>query len=92
MPDRKLSIGHTKADGPCFGALIDEQKKHFCDLWIRANANKNENSSFEFPVSYIDTTGKGETLFTGAKNFMTEEIEVYKRLDGKNHCDVLDYH
>lgn len=90
--DGKRSIGHAKADGPCFGGLVDDQKKHFRDIWICTNANNSETSTSDFPVSYIDTTDKGETLFTGAKNFMVEEIEVYKRLDGDDHCDVLDYH
>ncbi|CAF1049507.1 unnamed protein product [Adineta steineri] len=73
------AIGHAKTVGPYFGGVVKD-KEHFIDIRIFSNANINQTSESSFPSSYIDTTGKGETLFTGEKKFMVEEIEVYKRL------------
>ncbi|CAF0784160.1 unnamed protein product [Adineta steineri] len=73
------AIGHAKTTGSYFGGVVKD-KEHLVDIWIASNADINQGSSSSFPSSYIDTTGKGETLFTGEKKFMVEEIEVYKRL------------
>ncbi|CAF0762028.1 unnamed protein product [Adineta steineri] len=73
------AVGHADHSGPYFGGVMKD-KEHFIDIRIFSNANINQNSSSSFPSSYTDTTGKGEILFTGEKNFMVEEIEVYKRL------------
>jgi hypothetical protein len=85
-PNEENSVVHGKVYGPSFGGIVKD-KKHFIDIEISSNANKNQYSVCSFPSSYIDTTGMGEMLFTGTKNFMVQEIEVYKRLaedDGKN--------
>ncbi|UJR18057.1 hypothetical protein I4U23_004957 [Adineta vaga] len=73
------AICHAKSSGPYFGGVV-KNKEHFIDIQIFGNSNKNQDSISAFPSSYIDTTGKGETLFTGEKNFMVEEIEVYMSL------------
>jgi hypothetical protein len=87
--NRQNSVGHGKTRGPCFGGVVKE-KTHFIDLQISYNANKNRDSVCSFPSSYIDTTGLGELLFTGTKNFMVEDIEVFKRLDNINEDDDDD--
>jgi hypothetical protein len=44
-----------------------------------ANAsNANTTSYTNFPKAYTDTTGQGNNTFTGAKNFTTSDIEVFK--------------
>ncbi|CAF4457444.1 unnamed protein product, partial [Rotaria magnacalcarata] len=44
-----------------------------------ANASNANNSSYtKFPHTYLDTTGKGNDTFTGAYNFTTSDIEVFK--------------
>ncbi len=85
-PNQRYSIGHIKSCGPCFGG-VGKDGNDFDDIEISTNANENQNSVCSFPSSYIDTTGMGELLFTGTKNFMVEEIEVFKRLDGVNKDD-----
>ena len=47
------------------------------DLFIADNSNSNNNSFTNFPRHYIDTTGKGETTFTGDSHFQIKEIEVW---------------
>jgi hypothetical protein len=79
-PNGKNSVVHGKTCGPIFGGVVKDEK-HFVDIKISSNANKNQNSECSFPSSYIDTTGRGEMLFTGTKNFAVQEIEVYKRLE-----------
>ncbi len=74
------SVGHSEIHGPYFGGVVKD-KQHFVDILISTNANENQDSSCSFPSSYIDTTGKGKMLFTGTKNFMVKEVEVYKLLD-----------
>ncbi len=77
-PQERLSIGHSSNGGPCFGGVVNGQN-HFIDIKLVSNADK-QDSSCSFPSSYIDTTGIGATLFTGKKNFMVNEIEVYTPL------------
>ncbi|CAF0978635.1 unnamed protein product [Didymodactylos carnosus] len=79
--NENYSVVHSKARGPGFGGVVKD-KRHFIDIQIYTNANENQDSNCSFPSTYIDTTGMGEILFTGTKNFMVEEIEVYKRLGG----------
>lgn len=57
------------AMGPTFG--------HY-DLAIYPNSNINSESFIKFPVSFIDTTGKGYLTFTGSTNFTTTDIEIYR--------------
>ncbi|CAF1057647.1 unnamed protein product [Adineta steineri] len=75
-----FSVCHDDEIGPHFGGVVRD-KEHFCDFQICSNAHKLKQSSSDFPAAYIDTTGKGETLFAGEKNFLVEEIEVYKLAD-----------
>ena len=78
------SVCHSAHRGPIFSKAVDENDDRE-DLQIFTDANTNEKSVSEFPIAYIDTTGKGQTLFTGRKTFMVAEIEVYKReVDGEN--------
>ena len=55
--------------GPIFGVN---------DILVYANSNSNQSSLFGFPSSYADTTGWGKNTFTGAPNFTTSDIEVFK--------------
>ncbi|CAF1036540.1 unnamed protein product [Adineta steineri] len=75
-----FSVSHGTDRGPHFGGLILGEK-HFCDFRISDNAHNYKYSTSDFPAAYIDTTGKGETLFAGEKNFFVGEIEVYRRAD-----------
>jgi ElaB/YqjD/DUF883 family membrane-anchored ribosome-binding protein len=79
-PNEENSVAHSNVHGPYFGGVVKD-KEHFIDIQISSNANENENSECSFPSTYIDTTGRGEMLFTGTKEFMVKEIEVYKRLE-----------
>jgi hypothetical protein len=66
----------TKKHGPIFGARPYLGVGIWCDIIIRDNCNTAENSIF-FPSSYLDTTTKGDKLFTGAKTFQVADIEVF---------------
>ena len=87
--NERFCVGHSNKCGPCFGGAEKDEKK-FDDIEISTNANQNRNSVCSFPSSYTDTTGMGEILFTGTKNFMVEEIEVFKRLDEMGEGDDDD--
>ena len=56
--------------GPTFGTGPDIQ--------LLSNSNVDGSSSIAFPTTFIDTTGKGASTFTGGANFTTSDIEVYK--------------
>jgi hypothetical protein len=47
------------------------------DISVHDNSNQNNSSYTHFPTTYIDSTGKGQNTFTGARNFTTKDIEVY---------------
>jgi hypothetical protein len=47
------------------------------DIRVYDNSNQNNSSYTNFPYTYIDSTGKGNNTFTGAKYFTTRDIEVY---------------
>lgn len=47
------------------------------DINVSANSNSNLTSFTSFPGSYVNTTEKGDTTFTGAYRFSSKEIEVY---------------
>ena len=47
------------------------------DLCIADGANCNTNSYTNFPNTYIDSTGRANATFTGARNFTVKEMEVY---------------
>jgi len=48
------------------------------DIHINNNSNTTNGSYSNFGTSYHDTTGLGERLFTGRRDFRTKEIEVYR--------------
>ena len=56
--------------GPIFGAS---------DMAICTGCNSSSGSKIKFPASYVDTTRKGATTFTGTETFTVAEIEVYRR-------------
>ncbi|CAF0903167.1 unnamed protein product [Adineta steineri] len=64
------AIQNSTSSGPVFGC------NH--DIYIADNSNSNNSSRTNFSGTYNDTTGKGVETFTGAFNFTTSEIEVYK--------------
>eukprot|EP00026_Physarum_polycephalum_P014186 Phypoly_transcript_14674.p1 GENE.Phypoly_transcript_14674~~Phypoly_transcript_14674.p1 ORF type:complete len:222 (-),score=39.54 Phypoly_transcript_14674:73-738(-) len=55
--------------GPIFGGGHD--------ILVSSYSHQNNFSYSNFPYSYTDTTGKGNTTFTGARNFTIREIEVF---------------
>ena len=59
--------------GPTFGGGYD--------IHIPNGSDSYNSSYHNFPHSYNDTTGKGNNTFTGAKNFTTSDIEVFKLAD-----------
>ncbi|CAF0959551.1 unnamed protein product [Adineta steineri] len=70
-PDRVAYAVHHKSNfGPVFGGGFD--------IYISDSSSKNNCNYSNFSHSYDDTTGYGIDTFTGAKNFTTSEIEVYK--------------
>ncbi|CAF4056407.1 unnamed protein product, partial [Rotaria sp. Silwood1] len=62
------TVNHTGGYGPTFGGGHD--------LHVASGSNANNSSYTNFPHSYIDTTGKGNNTFTGARNFTATDIEV----------------
>ncbi|PRP81199.1 hypothetical protein PROFUN_02033 [Planoprotostelium fungivorum] len=66
----EYAINCAATAGPTFGGGYDF---HICN-----GSNINNGSYSNLPHTYEDTTGKGTTLFTGARNFRTKDIEVYK--------------
>ncbi|UJR17559.1 hypothetical protein I4U23_004455 [Adineta vaga] len=80
------AAGHSKQIGGYFGGVVKDEV-HFMDISISDNANKNIDSESSFPSRYIDTTGKGETLFAGEQNFMVEDVEVYKCLANEDESE-----
>ncbi|PRP81201.1 hypothetical protein PROFUN_02035 [Planoprotostelium fungivorum] len=65
--DRKYTLNCYAGMGPTFGGR---------DLVIHDESNTDRSSHCGFPDVYMDTTGKGNLLFTGAHRFQTKEIEV----------------
>lgn len=64
------AVKQDPADGPRFNGGDD--------LRLYANSNSNNSSFTAFPHTYIDTTKMGNNTFTGARNFTTSDIEVFK--------------
>ena len=64
------TVYHNSGYGPSFGGGHD--------VHISSNSNSNNSSYTNFPYTYTDTTGKGHNTFTGSKNFMTSDVEVFK--------------
>lgn len=78
LKDSEVSgaIWCSSRHGPCFGD----------DILLSNGRNKNTakqfngDSSSNFPVRYVDTTGKGKNTFTGSYNFVPAEVEVWRVL------------
>jgi len=73
IPPTKYHIDPTKAEnaiwyGSGYGLWFGDY-----DLGLSNNRNYTE-----FPSSYIDTTGKRNKTFTGARNFIVSDIEVFQ--------------
>lgn len=67
------AVYHFHAYGPSFGDNADIQ------IVNNSNAtNQFPRSFIKFPISYTDTTGKGNKTFTGEQDFTTCDIEVFK--------------
>jgi hypothetical protein len=64
-----FAVVHKSEYGPTFG------EGH--DLHVCSESETATGSYFKFPVSYIDTTGKGALTFTNSHQFQTCDIEVY---------------
>ena len=64
------AVYHSSSYGPTFSGGHD--------IYLANSSNANNSSYTNFPHSYIDTTGKGNATFTGAKNFTASDIEVFK--------------
>eukprot|EP00026_Physarum_polycephalum_P011172 Phypoly_transcript_11374.p1 GENE.Phypoly_transcript_11374~~Phypoly_transcript_11374.p1 ORF type:complete len:383 (-),score=71.38 Phypoly_transcript_11374:32-1180(-) len=67
-PGESRVVQCQTTNGPIFGN----------DICVDSNSHlENSASVFNFPDFYSDTTGKGYLIFTGSRNFITREIEVY---------------
>ncbi|CAF3200699.1 unnamed protein product [Rotaria sp. Silwood2] len=64
------AVNHHSIYGPYFGAGPD--------MYLTNASNSNNSSYTNFPSSYVNTTGKGNNTFTGARNFTASDIEVFK--------------
>jgi len=64
------AVYHHSSYGPMFG---DDQA-----LWLFTDSNEVNSNCTNFSTSYIDTTGEGDNTFTGAPNFIADDIEVFK--------------
>ena len=72
--DNSQGVYHDSNYGPTFG--------EGCDIYINQHFLKSDSSS-DFHCRYVDTTGKGRSLFTGDFNnsnssFRIKEIEVFQ--------------
>ncbi|CAF0961162.1 unnamed protein product [Rotaria sordida] len=66
----QYAVYHRHDYGPTFGSGHD--------IFLTNASNSNILNYTEFPGSYLDTTGKGNATFTGARNFTVCDIEVFK--------------
>jgi len=75
IPPTKYSISGSDAiyDEPTYHATFGGGH----DIRVYSNAHQNQKSYSVFPHSYDDTTGKGNTTFTGTDNFTVADIEVF---------------
>ncbi|CAF0859943.1 unnamed protein product [Rotaria sp. Silwood1] len=76
---RGCAVYHHRDDGPIFGGIgYFPPFRSDNDIAVKNDSNSNNASYIDFPFSYLDTTGKGNNTFTGARNFTTSDIEVFK--------------
>ncbi|CAF1435624.1 unnamed protein product, partial [Adineta steineri] len=72
-PDRvAYAVYHKNSYGPTFG------DGHDIRIHSSSDNSCSTSSYTSFPAAYNDTTGYGGNTFTGARNFTTSEIEVFK--------------
>jgi hypothetical protein len=64
--DGKNAIWSGDSPGPMFGGW---------DICIHL---KNSQSNIYFPTNYIDSTGRGDSTFTGSRNFSITDVEIYR--------------
>jgi hypothetical protein len=64
------AVYHVISYGPTFGSGHD--------MYSADDSNSDNSSYTNFPSGYTDTTGKGNATFTGARNFTSSDIEVFK--------------
>jgi hypothetical protein len=62
------AVYHVSSHGPFFGT----------GAFYLSNNSNFTNSSIGFSSVYTDTTGKGNTTFTGAAGFVPSDIEVFQ--------------
>lgn len=67
MPKATQHMFCNAGYGPTFGGH---------DLYVQSNANASNGSFTSLGQTYTDSTGLGQSLFTGAYAFMAAEIEV----------------
>jgi len=78
IPATKFDVKLDKQDfavcansrmGPTFGTGPD--------IYVSHNSNMNTNSRTVFPTTFEDSTGIGESLFTGNDFYIAGDVEVY---------------
>lgn len=74
IPPTRLAIS-SAAHAAC--GVADRGPTFGHDLHIATHANASTASYFNFPHGYRDTTGRGQSLFTGNRAFQVAEVEVF---------------
>jgi len=73
VSDPSIAITGQPYYGPCFGN----------EALVLSNGTEDSSGQFsiasytQFPFGYVDTLGKGDATFTGAKYFSPVEVEVW---------------
>ncbi len=80
MPATRYPILEKEVDNaivchPNFGPIFGGRPYH--GIIIYSDSHQNAHSNTNFPSSFGDVTGKGNTTFTGHQYFQAKEIEVY---------------
>ena len=75
VKNEKEGVYHNSSFGPTFGAC--------CDISINISDFLNSDASTDFPCRYVDSLGKGKSIFTGDydnnnSKFRLKEIEVFQ--------------
>ena len=68
-PGYQHSINDFSGFSPMFGGGVD--------IYVSEQSDTNKRSCFNFPKSYVDSTGKAKETFTGDRCFKSKEIEVW---------------
>ena len=68
--DSSRAIFNYIGDGPTLG---------YSDIAVPDKSNVTDAET-SFPRSYEDTTGRGDKTFTGNRNFIVSELEVFVRI------------